>query len=129
MTSLLIKISDSGYDCSNLVWKLLLPWLFCFQKLFWFSCFGDQTNRQVSIDEGDAKSREFGVMFIESSAKAGFNIKVKRFKFRVCKFGVNLLEKRRFNRKFSFFFSNCTKHNELNYISITPFCITFGFFF
>ncbi|KAF5458155.1 hypothetical protein F2P56_022210 [Juglans regia] len=31
--------------------------------------------RQVSIDEGDAKSREFGVMFIESSAKAGFNIK------------------------------------------------------
>lgn len=32
--------------------------------------------RQVSIEEGDAKSREFGVMFIETSAKAGFNIKV-----------------------------------------------------
>ncbi|MCO5593309.1 hypothetical protein L7F22_047318 [Adiantum nelumboides] len=31
--------------------------------------------RQVSIEEGDAKSREFGVMFIETSAKAGFNIK------------------------------------------------------
>jgi len=31
--------------------------------------------RQVSIEEGDAKSREFGVIFIETSAKAGFNIK------------------------------------------------------
>ncbi|CAB4314174.1 unnamed protein product [Prunus armeniaca] len=31
--------------------------------------------RQVSIEEGDSKSREFGVMFIETSAKAGFNIK------------------------------------------------------
>jgi len=34
-------------------------------------------NRQVSIEEGDAKSRESGIMFIETSAKAGFNIKVK----------------------------------------------------
>ncbi|GJR72127.1 Ras-related protein RabH1e [Tanacetum coccineum] len=31
--------------------------------------------RQVSIEEGDAKAREFGVIFIETSAKAGFNIK------------------------------------------------------
>ncbi|GFY80253.1 RAB GTPase homolog H1E [Actinidia rufa] len=31
--------------------------------------------RQVSIEEGDGKAREFGVMFIETSAKAGFNIK------------------------------------------------------
>ncbi|ONK65311.1 uncharacterized protein A4U43_C07F35820 [Asparagus officinalis] len=31
--------------------------------------------RQVSIEEGEAKSREVGVMFIETSAKAGFNIK------------------------------------------------------
>ncbi|OVA14200.1 Small GTPase superfamily [Macleaya cordata] len=31
--------------------------------------------RQVSIEEGDAKSRDDGVMFIETSAKAGFNIK------------------------------------------------------
>ncbi|KAL7598901.1 ras-related protein RABH1e [Lactuca sativa] len=30
--------------------------------------------RQVSIEEGDGKAREFGVMFIETSAKAGFNI-------------------------------------------------------
>ncbi|KAK8710002.1 hypothetical protein V6N13_145347 [Hibiscus sabdariffa] len=31
--------------------------------------------RQVSIEEGDNKAREFGIMFIETSAKAGFNIK------------------------------------------------------
>lgn len=33
-------------------------------------------SRQVSIEEGDAKARELAVMFIETSAKAGFNIKV-----------------------------------------------------
>ena len=32
----------------------------------------------MSIEEGDAKAREFSVMFIETSAKAGFNIKVGR---------------------------------------------------
>ncbi|KAL6649372.1 hypothetical protein ACP70R_013596 [Stipagrostis hirtigluma subsp. patula] len=31
--------------------------------------------RQVSSDEGEAKAHEHGVMFIETSAKAGFNIK------------------------------------------------------
>ncbi|KAL1823479.1 hypothetical protein DCAR_0311385 [Daucus carota subsp. sativus] len=31
--------------------------------------------RQVSIEDGDAKSRESDVMFMETSAKAGFNIK------------------------------------------------------
>jgi Ras-related protein Rab-6A len=31
--------------------------------------------RQVSIEEGDSKSRDLGVIFIETSAKAGFNIK------------------------------------------------------
>jgi Ras-related protein Rab-6A len=31
--------------------------------------------RQVTIEEGDAKARELGVMFIETSAKAGFNVK------------------------------------------------------
>lgn len=31
--------------------------------------------RQVSIEEGDSKARELNVMFIETSAKAGFNIK------------------------------------------------------
>jgi len=31
--------------------------------------------RQVSIEEGDAKARELGVNFIETSAKAGLNVK------------------------------------------------------
>lgn len=30
----------------------------------------------MSIEEGDNKARDFGVIFIETSAKAGFNIKV-----------------------------------------------------
>lgn len=31
--------------------------------------------RQVSTEEGDARGREAGVLFIETSAKAGFNVK------------------------------------------------------
>ncbi|XP_078440209.1 ras-related protein RABH1b-like isoform X1 [Wolffia australiana] len=37
--------------------------------------------RQVSVDEGEGKAKEVGVMFIETSAKAGFNIKVIPFKY------------------------------------------------
>lgn len=33
-------------------------------------------DRQVSIEEAESKARELNVMFIETSAKAGFNIKV-----------------------------------------------------
>lgn len=36
--------------------------------------------RAVSTEEGDARAREAGVLFIETSAKAGFNIKA-RFEF------------------------------------------------
>ena len=32
--------------------------------------------RQVSTEEGDSRARELGVLFIETSAKAGFNVKV-----------------------------------------------------
>ncbi len=31
--------------------------------------------RQVSSEEGERKAKEFQVMFIETSAKAGFNVK------------------------------------------------------
>ena len=31
--------------------------------------------RQVSIEEGEAKAKELNVMFIETSAKAGYNVK------------------------------------------------------
>ncbi|KAG6520933.1 hypothetical protein ZIOFF_017997 [Zingiber officinale] len=33
---------------------------------------------QVSIEEGEGKAQELGVMFIKTSAKAGFNIKLKQ---------------------------------------------------
>ena len=36
-------------------------------------------HRQVSVEEGEAKARELNVMFIETSAKAGFNIKVNQY--------------------------------------------------
>lgn len=31
--------------------------------------------RQVSTEEGDRKAKELNVMFIETSAKAGYNVK------------------------------------------------------
>ena len=37
----------------------------------------------MSTEEGESKSKELNVMFIETSAKAGFNIKV-RFRFLQC---------------------------------------------
>lgn len=36
--------------------------------------------RQVSTEEGDRKAKELNVMFIETSAKAGYNVKqVRKF--------------------------------------------------
>jgi Ras-related protein Rab-6A len=34
-----------------------------------------QENRQVSLGEGEAKARKLGIMFVETSAKGGFNVK------------------------------------------------------
>jgi small GTP-binding protein len=34
-----------------------------------------QERRQVSAEEGQAKAKDYGVLFIETSAKAGFNVK------------------------------------------------------
>lgn len=66
------------------LWTLWLAFLFLYISLsmefslflpcYVFSC--GWLHRQVSIEEGEAKSRELNVMFIETSAKAGFNIKV-----------------------------------------------------
>ena len=38
--------------------------------------------RQVSTEEGDNKARELNVMFMETSAKAGFNVKVRTVTWR-----------------------------------------------
>lgn len=35
--------------------------------------------RQVSTEEGERKAKELNVMFIETSAKAGYNVKQVRF--------------------------------------------------
>uniref|UniRef100_A0A7N2LEL4 Uncharacterized protein n=1 Tax=Quercus lobata TaxID=97700 RepID=A0A7N2LEL4_QUELO len=43
-----------------------------FVLMTWASC--EWLDRQVSIEEGEAKARDLNVMFIETSAKAGFNI-------------------------------------------------------
>ena len=32
-------------------------------------------NRQVSFDEGERKAKELSVLFVETSAKTGYNIK------------------------------------------------------
>ena len=45
-----------------------------FVLMTWPSCEG--LDRQVSIEEGEAQARDLNVIFIETSAKAGFNIKV-----------------------------------------------------
>lgn len=38
--------------------------------------------RQVSTEEGERKAKELNVMFIETSAKAGYNVKqVRKFNF------------------------------------------------
>lgn len=39
--------------------------------------------RQVSTEEGERKAKELNVMFIETSAKAGYNVKQVNFKFYV----------------------------------------------
>lgn len=48
--------------------------------------------RQVAEDEGEAKAREHDVMFIESSAKAGFNIKQLFRKIAMALPGVSTME-------------------------------------
>lgn len=40
--------------------------------------------RQVSTEEGERKAKELNVMFIETSAKAGYNVKQVREKRRNC---------------------------------------------
>nr|POE45009.1 ras-related protein rabh1b [Quercus suber] len=44
-----------------------------FVLMTWVSC--EWLDKQVSIEEGEAKAHDLNVMFIETSAKAGFNIK------------------------------------------------------
>jgi Ras-related protein Rab-6A len=47
--------------------------------------------RQVSTEEGERKAKELNVMFIETSAKAGYNVKQVRFVLFGCILGNFLL--------------------------------------
>nr|CAI5864362.1 unnamed protein product [Callosobruchus analis] len=42
--------------------------------------------RQVNLEEGERKAKELNVMFIETSAKAGYNVKqvITYFNFVLC---------------------------------------------
>ncbi|KAL7143979.1 hypothetical protein ABFS83_08G227700 [Erythranthe nasuta] len=51
--------------------------------------------RQVSSEEGDHKARELGVIFIETSAKAGFNIKPLFRKIAAALPGMEILSPRK----------------------------------
>ena len=52
---------------------------FIFTLFLFFTIMSTNTDlsdkRQVAIDEGEKKARELNVMFIESSAKSGYNVK------------------------------------------------------
>lgn len=67
----------------NVVFNPYTVWSFLF--IFWwnkFSCCASLKpliyHRQVSIEEGERKAKELNVMFIETSAKAGYNVKQVR---------------------------------------------------
>ncbi len=50
-----------------------------FSKFNSYILVGNKTDladrRQVSTEDGEQKAKEFNVMFIETSAKAGYNVK------------------------------------------------------
>ena len=58
-------------------WRFLFPCLFSSSDSD--SCYEWRLYRQVSVEEGETKTKELGALMIETSAKAGFNIKVRKF--------------------------------------------------
>jgi Ras family len=42
------------------------------------------TGRQVSVEDGERKAKELNVLFVETSAKTGYNIKQARFSHVLC---------------------------------------------
>ena len=46
--------------------------MLCFTQ---YSDIGCLSRRQVSLEDGEKKAKELSVMFIETSAKAGYNVK------------------------------------------------------
>ena len=63
--SYLLRIRFSNRSPFRFLAKSLTVYVHLFIPLF----------RQVPIDEGEKKSQDLNVMFIETSAKAGYNVK------------------------------------------------------
>jgi len=57
--------------CYLRIQTLFIP----FQNIEWSFQTDLADKRQVSIDEGERKAKELNVMFIETSAKTGYNVK------------------------------------------------------
>lgn len=61
--------------------------------------------RQVSTEEGERKAKELNVMFIETSAKAGYNVKQVSFRYDTTNFhGIHVQKMHRCSTVFFFFF-------------------------
>ena len=62
----------------DLNWIILI-WIYLFEYFPVFFLVGNKTDladkRQVSTEDGERKAKELNVMFIETSAKAGYNVK------------------------------------------------------
>lgn len=72
--------------------------------------------RQVSVEEGEDKANKEGIMFIESSAKAGFNIKALFRKLATALPGVEAAQAQpQSNCKFSCFFLSFLAHNKSDF--------------
>jgi GTPase SAR1 family protein len=63
--------------------------------LFYSFLVGNKTDladkRQVSTEDGERKAKELNVMFIETSAKAGYNVKQVFFYSIINKLLINLI--------------------------------------
>lgn len=86
----LFNLDEQAHCCKDscqrwqwLMWKFLLwDFIYPFNEFVWSFCCASFNpfvyHRQVSIEEGERKAKELNVMFIETSAKAGYNVKQVR---------------------------------------------------
>lgn len=63
----------------DLFWSPFITFVFPFSIMIWTisspSPFTLDYGRQVSVEAAEKKARELNVMYIETSAKAGYNVK------------------------------------------------------
>lgn len=64
--------------CSVSLMSLFCLFLVCYFTMQYSYLFFFSPGRQVTTEEGERKAKELNVMFIETSAKAGYNVKQVR---------------------------------------------------